>query len=66
MIYQYNLNDVLVTKKNHVCGLNQWKVIRFGADCKIECVKCHRVVMIAKRDLDKKIKKVLGQEKPNI
>ena len=59
MIFQYNLNSILETKKPHVCGCNKWKVVRFGIDCKLECVECKRVIMVPKRDLDKKIKKVI-------
>ncbi|TNF06925.1 MAG: DUF951 family protein, partial [Bacillota bacterium] len=28
MIYQ--INDILVTKKKHVCGSDQWIVLRMG------------------------------------
>lgn len=57
MIYQ--INDILVTKKKHVCGSDQWIVLRMGAEIKIKCVKCHREVMIFKADLDKKIKNII-------
>lgn len=62
MIYQFNEGSIIETKKTHVCGSNQWKVIRFGVDCKIECLKCKRIVMMHKRDLDKKIKKIVNTE----
>ncbi|MCL2521328.1 MAG: DUF951 family protein [Erysipelotrichales bacterium] len=52
----YQLNEIIQTKKNHVCGSFAWKVIRVGADLKLECQGCSRVILISKRDLDKKIK----------
>lgn len=53
----YTLNEIIKTKKPHVCGCSEWKVIRVGADIKIECQNCKRVIMLASYELDKKIKK---------
>lgn len=47
---------IVITKKNHVCGSNEWKIIRTGADLKLECVKCKRVIMMPRYELEKKIK----------
>lgn len=52
----YELDSVVETKKNHVCGSNKWKVIRTGADIKLSCLGCGRVIMLAKYELDKKVK----------
>lgn len=53
----YTLNQIVKTKKVHVCGSNEWKVIRTGADLKLECCGCKRVVMMPSFELDKKVKK---------
>ncbi len=55
----YKLNDVVVMKKMHPCGNNEFKIVRVGADIKIECLKCGRLVMIPRVDFNKKIKKVI-------
>lgn len=52
----YILGETIKTKKKHVCGSNEWIVIRTGADIKIKCATCAREVMIPKYELDKKIK----------
>lgn len=52
----YQLDQLIETKKPHVCGNNVWKVIRIGADLKLECVKCKRIIMLSKVELDKKVK----------
>lgn len=52
----YDVGMQIQTKKPHVCGSNAWTVIRTGADIKIKCNGCAREVMIAKFELDKKIK----------
>ena len=53
----YELNQIVKTKKPHVCGSNEWKVVRTGADLKLECVSCKRIIMIASFELDKRLKK---------
>lgn len=52
----YEEGSVIITKKPHVCGSNEWKIIRTGADLKLECVKCGRVVMLPKFKVEKMIK----------
>ena len=53
----YNLNQIVKTKKAHVCGCNEWMIVRLGADIKLECCNCKRVIMMPSYELDKKIKK---------
>ena len=53
----YTVDQIVKTKKPHVCGSNEWKVIRSGADIKLECMGCKRVIMLASFELDKRIKK---------
>ncbi len=57
-----NLGDKVITKKNHPCGSNEWTVVRTGADIKIKCIKCERVVMIPLSIFSTKIKKIIGNE----
>ena len=57
MIYQ--VNNIITTKKKHVCGSDQWLVLRTGAEVKIKCSGCGREIMVFKAELDKKIKNVI-------
>ena len=59
----YNLGDIVTMKKVHPCGSYDFEIIRLGADVKIRCVKCSRVIMIPIVELNKKIKKVVCNEK---
>lgn len=52
----YKMDDIVTTKKPHVCGSNEWKVIRTGADIKLECQGCKRVIMLSTFELDKRVK----------
>ena len=60
---EYKLNDIIVMKKVHPCGSSEFEIIRIGVDIKIKCVKCGHVIMLPRVDLNKKIKKVIGNEK---
>ena len=53
----YSKGDRIITKKQHACGGNEWTVIRTGADIKIKCDKCARIVMIDLTEFPKIIKK---------
>ena len=53
----YSENQIVKTKKPHVCGSNEWKIVRTGADLKLECCSCKRIIMISSFELDKRIKK---------
>ncbi len=57
---KYQLNSVVMMKKGHPCGANEWEVIRLGADIKIKCIKCERVILIPRIEFNKKIKKVIS------
>lgn len=53
----FELNEIVKTKKPHVCGSNEWKIIRTGADLKLECVGCQRIILMSRVELEKKMKK---------
>lgn len=60
---EYNLNDIVIMKKVHPCGSDKFEIIRLGADIKIRCIKCDRVIMLPRIEFNKKIKKVVQNEK---
>lgn len=61
-MFKISLGDRLVLKKEHPCGSKEWIVIRNGADVKIQCVGCDRIVMLDRPTLQKRIKKVINLE----
>ena len=40
------LGDLVQMRKTHPCGSDKWTVIRVGADIKIRCSGCGRIVMM--------------------
>lgn len=56
---EYQLNSKVIMKKGHPCGTNEWQIVRVGADIKIKCLGCGRIVMIPRVEFNKKLKKVI-------
>lgn len=56
---EYALNSIVVMKKVHPCGGNEWQIVRKGIDMKIKCLKCGRLVMMPRIEFNRKLKKVL-------
>ena len=56
---EYKLDSVVIMKKQHPCGSNEWTIIRVGADIKIKCNNCGRSIMLPRIEFNKKLKKVI-------
>jgi hypothetical protein len=66
MLPDLEMNDILKLRKTHPCGEDRWKVIRLGADIKIECLGCGRQIMLPRRKLARSLKTNLSlQERSN-
>ena len=52
------VGDTIQTKKKHPCGSDLWLVTRVGADYKIKCKGCGRVVMLPFEEFVRKVKRV--------
>lgn len=60
MVEGYKLNDIVQMKKDHPCRKSHlWKIIRMGADIKIKCLGCDAVVMMERREFERKCKKIV-------
>lgn len=60
---EYKQGDKVIMKKGHPCGTNEWEIVRLGADIKIKCIKCGRTIMMPRIEFNKKMKKVMKNEK---
>ena len=59
MIDTFALGDRAILKKPHACGENLWEIVRVGADVKLKCLACGRVVMLDRLEFVKRAKKRL-------
>jgi len=62
----YGLHDVVEMKKPHPCKNNSWEIIRMGMDIRIKCLKCGQMVMMPRREFEKKMKKVLTKAEETV
>ena len=58
---EIRLEDVVQMRKSHPCGSDRWTVIRIGADIKIKCCGCGRIVMMDRAEFVKRRKKTIEQ-----
>lgn len=56
------VNDIIVMKKPHPCGCNEFLVTRIGMDFKIKCRRCSHEVMVARKKVEKNIKQIKREE----
>lgn len=63
MLPYLQLDDVVRMRKPHPCGGFEWKVVRLGADIRLECLNCGRRMMLPRRKLAHSIKAVIPPAK---
>jgi hypothetical protein len=51
--------DIVRLKKKHPCGSDKWQVVRTGVDIRIQCLGCHRSVLVPRTALENKIKEIV-------
>lgn len=59
MIEQIFPGDVIRTRKAHPCGGDEWTVLRTGADIRIRCNTCGRMVLLDRESFLKRRKALL-------
>lgn len=59
MVDKFDLGDIVQMKKQHPCGEFNFEVIRVGADIKIKCTGCNRIIMIPRAKFIKLAKKIV-------
>ena len=55
---QYEIGDIVRTKKVHPCGNKLWEIIRVGVDFKLKCTKCGHVITMKRQNALKAITKI--------
>lgn len=58
----YDLGDIVEMKKAHACQANRWEIVRMGADIKVKCLNCQHIVMLPRREFEKKMKRVISEK----
>jgi hypothetical protein len=59
---EIKVGNVLRLKKPHPCGGYHWEVLRVGADFRLKCTTCHRVVMLPRAEAERRTKEILSAQ----
>lgn len=54
-----HVGDIVKMRKAHPCGGDLWRITFVGADIKMRCEKCQRIVMLERPVFEKRLKKVV-------
>ena len=57
----YCVGDKIISKKNHACGMNEWEIVRVGADVKLKCTKCGRAIFLSVDEVKKITKNYISK-----
>ena len=65
---EIRMHDVVEMRKKHPCGSSTWTVTRIGADIKMKCAGCGRIVMLDRIEFIRRRKRVItpGPEAPEV
>ena len=55
---EIKLGDVVRLRKRHPCGSYDWEVVRLGTDIGIECLKCHRKVLLEREVFERRVREI--------
>lgn len=58
MVLEIQPGDIVRLKKKHPCGSYDWQVFRIGADIGLECLECHRRILLDRSTLERRTKSV--------
>lgn len=53
---EFLMDDVVRLRKAHPCGATDWQIVRLGADIRLKCLGCARLVLLERRELEKRVK----------
>jgi hypothetical protein len=56
MTTEIKLGDIVRLHKVHPCGSYEWKVVSVSANISLECLKCHRRVLLQRRVFERRVK----------
>ena len=58
---EYQIGDIVKTKKPHPCGRKLWEITRVGVDFKLKCQGCGHIVVLERQKALKAITKKMNK-----
>ncbi len=53
-----HLGDEVQLKKPHPCGGDRWRILRVGADIRLQCVTCGRMIMVPRAHIERRVRRL--------
>lgn len=66
MLPELRLDDHVRLRKPHPCGGYEWKIVRLGADIGLECCTCGHRVLLARRELARRLKTYIPKKEGDV
>jgi hypothetical protein len=60
------LGDVVRLRRRHPCGTDTWLIDRLGADIGLRCLGCRRHVLLARRQLERRLVDFVERGDPDV
>ncbi len=57
----YAVGDLVQVKKPHPCGSKIWEILQLGADVRLKCQGCGRMVLLPRVKFAKMVKGKMGK-----
>lgn len=61
MTVEIKVGDIVRLRKAHPCGSYEWEVVSVGADIGHKCLKCQRMVLLARDVFRRRVKEFVSK-----
>ena len=58
---KFYIGDIVRLRKAHPCGSTDWEGMRVGADFRINCLGCGRVLLLSRSKFEKSVKRIVSR-----
>ncbi|MDI9498047.1 MAG: DUF951 domain-containing protein [Bacillota bacterium] len=62
VLYPYRSGMLVELRKPHPCGSRVWRILRVGADARLQCTGCGRQMTLGRRRLEQATRRILEEE----
>ena len=60
-----HLGDEVQLKRPHPCGNDRWRILRVGADLRLQCLGCGRVVLVPRAHIERRVARIFPAPLPD-
>jgi len=60
-----HLGDEVRLKKPHPCGADRWRVLRVGADIRLQCLGCGRLILVPRANIERRVARIFPADLPD-